>query len=226
MDFLKILKSLEEALYEIMAWLMFFPRTLVRVLAHPQQMAVYAQSELRDAPESQYDDALSPPLFLMLAVLVAHGIEIAMHMQSTQTSQLLKTVAGTEEGILLYRCIGFALWPLIASAHMLHRKGIRITRSAMLEPFYAQCYLTAPFAITISTAQVFIRLPGATSTNIGLVVACLALAWYALVQVAWLKRQLNVGWTNASLSNICVLALGVGLNLILSNVVFGSNDLN
>lgn len=207
-----------------MAWLMFFPRTFLRVLVHPQKMASYAQSELDHADELQYDDALSPPLFLMLAVIVAHGIEIGMHMQGTHTSQLLKTVAGNEEGILLYRCIGFALWPLIASAHLLGRKGIRVGRATMLQPFYAQCYLTAPFAVTISTAQVFIRLPGITSTNIGLVVAGLALVWYACVQIAWLKRQLGLTWANAVLSNVGVLSLGVGLNLMLSLIVFGTSD--
>ena len=37
MDFLKIVKSIEELLYEVMAWLVFYPKTLWRVIAHPSR---------------------------------------------------------------------------------------------------------------------------------------------------------------------------------------------
>ena len=39
MDFLKLLRSLEEFLYELCTWFLFFPRTLYRVIAHPRRMA-------------------------------------------------------------------------------------------------------------------------------------------------------------------------------------------
>jgi hypothetical protein len=35
MEFLKFIRSLEELLYEVMTWLLFYPRTLWRVLRHP-----------------------------------------------------------------------------------------------------------------------------------------------------------------------------------------------
>ena len=117
MDFLKILKSIEELLYEVCTWLLFFPRTLWRVIRRPQEMAKYAEVELFDSLEGQYDDALSPPLFLMLAVLLAHAVELAMHMQQTPGNELSRTLLGTEQSLLRYRSIAFAIWPLIAAVH-------------------------------------------------------------------------------------------------------------
>lgn len=47
MDFLKLLRSLEEFLYELCTWLLFFPRTLYRVVVHPRRMAQYVDTELK-----------------------------------------------------------------------------------------------------------------------------------------------------------------------------------
>ena len=38
MDFMRILRSLEEFLYEVMTWLVFYPRTMWRALRHPIEM--------------------------------------------------------------------------------------------------------------------------------------------------------------------------------------------
>jgi hypothetical protein len=75
-DFLRIVRSLEDLLYEVMTWLVFYPRTLWRILAHPAETLRYSDAEQGDAPEEQYTDTLSPPLFLMLTVLLAHGVEL------------------------------------------------------------------------------------------------------------------------------------------------------
>src|SRR6187401_3303285 len=77
MQFMQLLRSLDELLYEVMGWLVFFPLTLWRTLLHPLQMMEYAGRELGDAEDRQYDDTLSPPLFLLLALLVSHGLELA-----------------------------------------------------------------------------------------------------------------------------------------------------
>lgn len=62
MDFLRILKSFEEFLYEAMTWLVFYPRTMWRAVTRPAAMMDYARTELRDDLEDQYKDTISPPL--------------------------------------------------------------------------------------------------------------------------------------------------------------------
>ncbi len=77
MDFMKWINSLDEFLYEVMSWLLFFPLTLWRAVIRPLQTmeTVRAQAALPD--EQQYAELLSPPLFLTLGLLLAMGFDRA-----------------------------------------------------------------------------------------------------------------------------------------------------
>ncbi len=222
MDFLKLLRSLEEFLYELCTWFLFFPRTLYRVIVHPRRMAQYVNTELTQKLERQFDDAISPPMFLMLAVLVAHGVELLMHQTVVGTNELSRTVMGNEESLLLYRSITFAIWPLVATVHLLRRKRVPMTRESLRRPFFMQCYLTAPFAMALSTSMVFVRLPGELSTTIGIATGLLSAAWYLVVQTGWLKVALQRSWLNSALSALWVFALGTAINLAVGIVLLGS----
>ena len=74
MHFMQLLQALDELLYEIMSWLVFFPLTLWRSLTRPLRTMDYSDRELAGQAEQQYDDTLSPPLFLLIALLVSHGL--------------------------------------------------------------------------------------------------------------------------------------------------------
>jgi hypothetical protein len=50
MDFLKLIQSLDELLYEIMSWLIFYPVTLWRTLTKPLTMMTYSEVELGIRP--------------------------------------------------------------------------------------------------------------------------------------------------------------------------------
>lgn len=222
MDFLKLLRSLEEFLYELCTWFLFFPRTLYRVIVHPRRMAQYVNTELTQKLERQFDDAISPPMFLMLAVLVAHGVELLMHQTVVGTSELSRTVMGNEESLLLYRSITFAIWPLIATVHLLRRKRVPMTRESLRRPFFMQCYLTAPFAVALSTSMVFVRLPGELSTTLGIATGVISAGWYLVVQASWLKVALQRSWLNSVLSALWVFALGTAINMTVGIVLLGS----
>ena len=65
MPFLIFLKSFEVLLYEIMSWLVFYPRTLWRSVRHPLLMMERADTELKLPPADQFKDIVSPPIFLL-----------------------------------------------------------------------------------------------------------------------------------------------------------------
>jgi hypothetical protein len=52
-DFLKIIRSLEELLYEVMTWLVFYPRTMWRIVAHPLATTAYSEHEQTDTAAEQ-----------------------------------------------------------------------------------------------------------------------------------------------------------------------------
>ena len=63
MDFLRIIRSLEELLYEVITWIIFYPRTMWRVVVHPSVTMGYSDTEQTDSVEEQYLDALQPAAF-------------------------------------------------------------------------------------------------------------------------------------------------------------------
>ncbi len=76
MDFFKLIKSLDELVYEVLSWLLFFPRTLWRILRHPAATMLAAERELQQPEEDQFNDMIGPPLFLALTLAVIHIVEL------------------------------------------------------------------------------------------------------------------------------------------------------
>ena len=103
MDFMRLLKSLEELLYELASWLVFYPMTMWRALRHPQAMMRYADMELADDAASQYAETLSPPLFLLITLLIAHGLEMSMLRQATQAA--LPPLLANDSNLLIFRAV-------------------------------------------------------------------------------------------------------------------------
>ena len=74
--FLIFLKSFEVLLYEVMSWLVFYPRTMWRSIRHPLSLMERTEDELKLTPAEQFRDVVSPPIFLLLTVVAANGIEV------------------------------------------------------------------------------------------------------------------------------------------------------
>ena len=89
MDFIRIIRSLEELLYDVTTWLAFYPRTVWRIVATPGRMMRNSDAGQADAPDRQYTDTLSPPLFLMLTILFGHGIGLALGIERPQATTLI-----------------------------------------------------------------------------------------------------------------------------------------
>ena len=53
MNFFNLLQSLDELLYEVMSWLVFYPITLWRTLVRPLKMMDYSDVEQGDASDQQ-----------------------------------------------------------------------------------------------------------------------------------------------------------------------------
>ncbi|MGY4397230.1 hypothetical protein ACVWZA_002424 [Sphingomonas sp. UYAg733] len=51
MNFVQWLSSLDDLLYELMSWIIFFPVTLWRIVRHPLKTMQYAEAQLLLDPE-------------------------------------------------------------------------------------------------------------------------------------------------------------------------------
>jgi hypothetical protein len=192
MNFMQLLRSLDELLYEVMSWLVFFPLTLWRTLRHPLQMMEYASRELADTEERQYDDTLSPPLFLLLALLLSHGLELAFVGAVNPIIGDKRGLAGLiddDTSLLMLRLALFSLIPLVQAASLLHGQREPVTRQQLKAPFYAQCYTAAPFALLLGISAIVMQGNTPSALLAGLALFVLVIAAYFAVQIAWFRKH-------------------------------------
>ena len=216
MGFFQLLKSLDELLYEVMSWLVFYPITLWRALRHPLKMMDYADTELGDAADEQYTDTLSPPLFLLLTLLISHAVELAVVGDSpiVKSTRGLDSLIMDDTSLIVLRIAMFSLFPLIMAVRLVRLQKVGIDRNTLRAPFYSQCYVTAPFALVLGLAGALTasRLDAAVLASAALVVA--ALIWFGLLQARWFAQHLKTGFGrgfwNASVAMIAsLIAVGV-----------------
>jgi len=220
MDFGRILRSLEEFLYELMTWLVFYPRTMLRILTRPVAIARYAQLQLRQPPEQQYTEAMAPILMLIVSVILPYGVSLgfAAPPPAAALPKLLQTLDASPEALLLFRCTSFSVYALAGALLVLSRRGIRIDRDALREPFHIWAFLTSPFALLASFAFLLPGLLGSPAGRTGgMTLAGCALLWYVWAQARVLRDQLDIGKVRAWVYAIA-LAAGVSAGLALLTV--------
>ncbi|WP_415643109.1 hypothetical protein [Sphingomonas antarctica] len=185
-----LLKSLDDLLYEVMSWLIFWPLTLWRAVRHPLAMMRYADDELNDAPEDQYQAALSPPLFLLLSLVIAHILEIAL----VGDSPLLASRVGlsgfisNDTDLLAARMAMFSVFPLLMAVRALRSMNRPVTRDTLRQPFYAQCYAATPMALWASVAGTLLRMNVVGLQIAGVASFLVSIIWFVSVETAWFRR--------------------------------------
>jgi hypothetical protein len=218
MDFMRLLKSLEELLYEAMVMLVFFPRTLWLTLRHPQRMMDYADTELGDVQSEQYTDTLSPPLFLMVCLLISHLFERAA---PSQAQSMLPALLQDTQNLLIFRVFMFSLLPLVLSLRLMQRLKIVLDRDTLKPIFYSQCFVTAPFAMMIGLGTALSHANASVAHHLANAVFAVGACWYLAQQTLWFRAKLATGigfaFANALGSTLvaAILIIGVATAVIL-----------
>lgn len=214
---MKLLKSLEELLYELVSWLIFYPLTMWRSVVRPLSMMRYADIELTERPGDQYDDTLSPPLFLLITLLLSQGVSGAL--PSIYDPGAAAKELGSGSNLLLARGVIFGLFPLCMAVTLLRSKKIRITRASLRPPFFSQCYVAAPFAFVLALGFDFFSMPQEQGVLAGLVTLVVATVWYAQAQIRWFMRDLGIGAARAILAFVGAFLLATIAALLLAVVI-------
>jgi len=211
MDLMKIMRSLEEFLYEVMSWVLFYPMTLWRTARHPREMMTYAAKELERPPEDQYVDSISPPLFLMLTLGLCHIAELASHEPLPDAgASIMGALLHSPENLLLLRSLLFAVFPLALADAQLHYTGIALSRATLRGPFFGQCFVTALFALVSSLSATLMRTESVVLQSIGLAGVSLGCVAYLAVEAAWFRQTLNASaWRGLRVATIAFLKAAV-----------------
>lgn len=191
MDFMKLLKSLEELLYEVMVMLVFYPKTLWLTFRYPQRMMDYADTELGDVQTEQYNDTLSPPLFLMICLAISQGIEVVS--KGDAGTATLPAFLQSTENLLAFRVFVFSLFPLAMALRLLAGMNAPLDRETLRAPFYSQCFVTAPFAMLLGVSLSMRNFDVEYIDEAASLLLALSLGWYIRQQAHWFKAKLKTG---------------------------------
>lgn len=213
---MKWLNSLDELLYEVMSWLIFFPLTLWRAIVHPLAMMDYADRQLDLPEDEQYAAAVSPPLFLALALLIAHGVATALGERDAIVASRhgLAGLINDDATALVLRIIVFAALPLLASARLIRRRGETFDRRSLRLPFYAQCYPTGVFALGLGLATSLAQSGHATGGVAGGLLAGVSILHYAALETRWFVARLGIGYASAGVAVFLLLLEGLAVVLL------------
>ena len=221
MDLLKILRSFEEFIFEATTWLVLYPLTLWRIMRDPLGAMAYSDAQQNAPEDSRYNDAISPPLLLLATIVLLNLIGMALHMaQPVGQGELGRRVLGSQQHLILLRSLLFSLIPLLSTVTLLRRQKIAISRDALRAPFYAQCYLAAPFAATVSIGGIMLQRPSASNAVAGFL-ALAGVAWFVVVQIRWFQTKLDVsrraafGLTAGSMAMALLFLLVIVLPLVM-----------
>ncbi|KQR75784.1 permease [Rhizobium sp. Leaf341] len=217
MDFMRLLKSLEELLYELVSWLVFYPATMWRSVTRPLSMMRYADLELADRPEDQYDDTLSPPLFLLITLLLSQALAAAL--PSIVDPARLAEVASAGSNLMIARGVIFGIYPLCMAVTLLRWKSVKLSRTSLRPPFFSQCFVAAPFVFAVGLGVDLLVLPLQKGMVAGLLVLIVAVAWYGQCQVRWFVQDLSIGPSKAFGLFLLAFTLATGLALGLAVLV-------
>lgn len=184
MDFMKLLKSIEELLYELITWFVFYPLTFWRIVTRPITMLAYAQNELTEKEEAQFDDAVSPPILLLLTLVLLHVLE-----GLRPSSDVLPALFQDDRNLLVFRALAFSLFPLLFATFRLRITGARLTRTTLKPAFYSQSYATVPLVLAFSGGVQLLAYgqawPGGALWGSAFILA--GICWYLAVETVWLS---------------------------------------
>ena len=206
MDALKSLQQIDELFYEIFAILVFFPKTLWLILRYPQRMMDYADTELGDVLNEQYNDSISPPKFMMICLGLGYLSERLLG--RTPEAGELPGWMQDWEAMLAFRMLLFSLIPLIMALQLVRHLRQPLDRETLRPPFYSQCYLggmVVLFNVIISTMSEIFDFP----TYANLAIIAILLAWYIENQTIWIKNNLKIGYLK-------------GLKIVSSSLLFSA----
>jgi hypothetical protein len=196
MRFIQGLKSLDDLLYEVITWVVFYPVTLWRSVRHPLHTMQYARNELGKEDSLQFRDTLRPPVFLLVTVILAYVVEIALVGESAVVTNHIgiANLIDDNQSMMIMRIFGFALFPVIMASVETSLGRKPIDRDTLEIPFHAQCFLAAPFVLALSLAITAIRGPDPSIESPAFLSALAISVVYIWMEGAWLARSTGRGW--------------------------------
>lgn len=141
MDFLKLIQSLQDLIFEVVVWALLIPKTIIRTIFRPRWMVQYVNQEFEKPEEKQFDEYMPPGLFFLAMAVIPSALLTwmqGMNFDFIQSlSQLNETNLITSALTTLISILIYLVWIKWISKHPVKRSGLK-------RLFMIQCYLVTP----------------------------------------------------------------------------------
>jgi len=141
MDFAKLFQSVEDAVYEVIVWILLLPKTLFRSMFRPRWTIQYVNEEWEKRPEDRFDEYLSPVLLWLIVAVFPLSVSTILQNGNIKTVQDL--VSALHDG-LLSQALYAMIIPFTYIAWMEWMGDRPIRKSTLKRSFYIHCYALAP----------------------------------------------------------------------------------
>jgi hypothetical protein len=178
-----------------------------------------AEAELKLAPAEQFRDVVSPPIFLLITVVAANGIEVAVVGNNPLIDDGigLASMITDNTSLILFQLVAFATLPMISAVFALAVMRRPVDRDTLQPIFYGQCFVTTPVVLLFSIAETLTRLPQPEANIPAAVLFIVATIFYLVVETAWFvheakrPRLIGFAWAVAAFLLSVLVAGGIGL---------------
>lgn len=188
MDFLKLIQSLQDLIFEMVVWALLIPKTIFRTIFRPAWMVTYVNQEFEKPADEQFDEYMPPALFfLAMAVIPSALLTWAQNMEFDlieSLRQLNETNLLTSAFTTLISILIYLVWIKWLNKHPVKRSGLK-------RLFMIQCYLVTPPQL-IYVLFLFFNLGAVGSLGVSLLGTALlvfyeSFAFQDELKVSWLK---------------------------------------
>ncbi|TYR31486.1 hypothetical protein FY036_14510 [Mesorhizobium microcysteis] len=216
MDFFNFAKAVEQGIYDVMMWILFYPLTLLRMIIFPASTLQYVYAEARKDQDSAFAEAIRPALLIFISIaigtfLAPFSADQRALLEGTPIGSLVTT---SWFFLVFYRMVVFSLFPLCGALLLDLLTPGPVSRETLRTPFYLQCYICAPFALIASPTLVNIQ---HDSWSVYAAFAAVTL-WFLAVQYIFFRDYARQTALRALLLAPAVLLLGTFGGIVLGLV--------
>jgi hypothetical protein len=222
MNFVRIIKEIDELIYEFATWFFLVPKTLFKVLFSPKWIYSYVSDEFEKPAEERFNEYLSPALFWVIAgVLPYYFVAETLISTMSDKSVLEKFHLINIESKLFSLVVLFVSFPLASGFGInLFKQKSKTTKNSLRKIFYIQCYSFTP--IQLLYVPIFLSMSGEIDSSQAAsyiaVVIGLYSWWFIFSQLIIIREELKVGWLKAAGIGIVVYMITFFI-LILSELL-------
>lgn len=143
MDFGKLFQSVEDAVYEVMVWILLLPKTLFFSMFKPKSAIKYVVEEWEKKPDERFDEYLSPVLLWLIVAVLPLSLVALLSDTNIQTfADFTKALSDGDK--FLTRTLYAMIVPFIYIVWMEMINKRPVKKSTLKRSFYMHCYALAP----------------------------------------------------------------------------------